>query len=55
MKMEVVSTIFIHSYLWALSFLLDHLLLFENVLCVVFESILKKHHHLGKLCNSSRS
>ena len=32
MKRDGVSTLFIHSYLWALSFLLDHLLLFENVL-----------------------
>ena len=49
MKREGASTLFIHSYLWALSFLLDHLLLFENILCVVFESILKRRHRLGKL------
>ena len=34
MKREGVSTLFICSYLWALSYLLDHLLLFENVLVV---------------------
>ena len=55
MKMEGVSTLFIHSYPWALSYLLDHLLLVEIVLCVVFESILKMRHRLGKLCNDSRS
>ena len=55
MKREGVSILFVHSYLWDLSCLLDHLLLFENVLCVVFESILKRRHCLGKLCNDSRS
>ena len=55
MKREGVSTLFFHSYLWALSCLLDHLLLFENVLCGGFESILKRRLRLGKLCNSSRS
>ena len=40
MKREVASTLFIHGFPWALSFLLDHLLLFEIVLCVwFFESI----------------
>ena len=42
MKREGVSTLFINGYPWALSYFLDHLLLFENVLCVVFESILKR-------------
>ena len=55
MKREGISTLFIHGFPGALSYLLDHLLLFENVLCVVFESILKMHHRLGKLCNGSRS
>ena len=55
MKRERISILFIHSYLWALSGLLDHLLLFENVFCMVFESILKRRHRLGKLCNDSRS
>ena len=55
MKREGASTLFIHGYPWALSYLLDHLLLYENVLCVVFESILKRRHRLGKLCNDSRS
>ena len=42
MKREGIITLFIFSYLRALSFLLDHLLLFECVLVVViFESILK--------------
>ena len=55
MKREGISTLFIHGFPWALSYLLDHLLLFENVLCVVFESILKRCHRLGKLCNGSSS
>ena len=42
MKREGISTLFINDFSWALSYLLDHLLLFENVLCVVFESILKR-------------
>ena len=42
MKREGISTLFIRGFLRALSYLLDHLLLFENVLCVVFESILKR-------------
>ena len=41
MKREGISTLFIHGFPWALSYLLDHLLfLFEIVLDVVFESIL---------------
>ena len=36
MKREGVSTLFIHGFPWDLSYFLDHLLLFENVLCVVF-------------------
>ena len=43
MKREGVSTLFIHNYLWALSYLLDHLknALFEKVFCDVckFENI----------------
>ena len=54
MKREGVSTLFIHSYIWDLSLLLDHLLLFENVLVMSFESIFEKRLHLGKLCNYSR-
>ena len=54
MKREGINTLFIHTYLWALSCLLDHFVLFENVLCVVFESILKRRHRLGKLYNGSR-
>ena len=42
MKREGVSTLFICSYLRALSFLLDHLLLFENLLCVVFLKVFLK-------------
>ena len=42
MKRGGIITLFIRSYLQALSYLLDHLLLFECVLVVViFESILK--------------
>ena len=41
MKKEGITTLLISSFLQALSFLLDHLLLFENVLVVCFESILK--------------
>ena len=55
MKREGINTLFIHGFPWALSYLLDHLLLFENVLCVVFEGVLKRHRRLGKLCNDSRS
>ena len=55
MKREGISTLFIHGFPWALSYLLDHLLLFEIVLCVVFESILQRGHCLGNLCNDSRS
>ena len=54
MKRGGISILFIHSYLWDLSYLLDHLLLFENVLCDDFESILKRRLRLGKHCNSSR-
>ena len=55
MKREGISTLFIHGFPRALGCLLDHLLfLFENVFCVVFESILKRRHRLGKLCNDSR-
>ena len=50
MKREGISTFFICSYLRALSYLLDHLLLFENVLVVwVLKVILKRC-----LCNGSR-
>ena len=49
MKREGVSTLFICSYLRALSFLLDHLVLFENMLCDVGLKIFWKH-----LCNDSR-
>ena len=34
MKREGIGTLFIHGFPWALSYLLDHLLLFEIVLCV---------------------
>ena len=55
MKREGINTLFIHGYPWALNYLLDHLLLFEIMLCVVLESILKRRHRLGKLYNDSRS
>ena len=41
MKREGISNLFIRSYLWALSCLLDHLILFEYACGVGFESILK--------------
>ena len=45
MKREGLITFFIHSHLWALSFLLDHLkmLCLKNVLCggCKFENILQ--------------
>ena len=55
MKREGISILFIHGFPWALSYLLDHLLLFEIVLCVVLKVFLKRVHCLGKLCNDSRS
>ena len=61
MKREGDSTLLIHGFPWALSYLLRSLALllklFEMVLCVWcdFESILKRGHHLGNLCNDSRS
>ena len=56
MKREGVSTLFIHSYLWDISCLLDHFenALFKNVFVVGFESIFEKRLCLGKLCNDSR-
>ena len=56
MKREDVSTLFIHSYLWALSCLLDHFwnCFVWNVFVVGFESIFEKRLRLGKLCNDSR-
>ena len=54
MKREGVSTLFIHSYLWSLSCLLDHLLCLKLCFVVVFESILKRRLRLGELCNDSR-
>ena len=61
MKREGASTLFIHGFPWALSYLLISLALllklFEMALCVWcgFESILKRGHCLGDLCNVSRS
>ena len=54
MKMEGVSTLFIHSYLWILSCLLDHCFCLKVCFVVVFESIFEKRLCLGKLCNDSR-
>ena len=58
MKREGASTLFIHGYPWALSYLLRSLAfafqLFEMVLCVCgFENALKKRPCLGNLCNDS--
>ena len=54
MKREGVSTLFIHSYLWALSCLLYHLLCLKVYFVVVFKSIFEKRLRLGKHCNHSR-
>ena len=43
MKREGISILFIHGFPWALSYSLDHLLLFECACGVFFESILKKN------------
>ena len=58
MKREGASTLFIHGYPWALSYLFRSLALlfqlFEMVLCVCgFENVLKRGHHWGNLCNDS--
>ena len=42
MKREGIITLFIHGYPWALSYLLDHLLLFEIVLRVLFLKVFCK-------------
>ena len=43
MKREGISTLFIHGFLWALSYFLDHLLLlFEIVLGVVLKVFCKE-------------
>ena len=59
MKREGASTLFIHGFPWALSYLFRSLSLlfklFEMVLCVFFESILKRGLCLGNLCNDSGS
>ena len=51
MKSEGASTLFIHGFPWALSYLLISLALllklFEMVLCG-FESILKRGHSFGQ-------
>ena len=56
MKREGISTLFIHGYPWALSYMvLDQLAfdfqLLEIVVCVCFENVLKRGHHCGNLCN----
>ena len=50
MKRESINTLFIRSYLWALSYFLDHLHLFENVLVVWVLKVFEKEC----LCNGSR-
>ena len=42
MKREGISTLFIHGFPWALSYSLDHLLLFEIVLMVRFLKVFLK-------------
>ena len=54
MKREGVRTLFIHSYIWALSCLLDHCFCLKVCFLVGFESIFEKRLYLGKLCNDSR-
>ena len=58
MKREGASTLFIHGYPWALSYLFRSLAfdfqLLEMVVCVcVFENVLKKMPCLGNRCNNS--
>ena len=58
MKRKGISTLFIHGYPWALSYLFRSLAfyfqLFEMVLCVWFLKMLRKRgHHCGNLCNDS--
>ena len=42
MKREGISTLFIHGFPWALSYMLDHLLLVENVLLCGFLKVFGK-------------
>ena len=58
MKREGISTLFIHGYPWALSYLFRSLAfdfqLLEMVVCVcVFENVLKMMPCLGNRCNNS--
>ena len=58
MKREGISTLFIHGFPWALSYLFRSLALafqlFEMVLCGwFFENDLKKRPCLGNLCSDS--
>ena len=56
MKREDASTLFIHGFPWALSYLFRSLAFcLKIVLLCGFESILKRCHRLGELCNDSRS
>ena len=50
MKREGISTLFIHGFPWALSYLIDHFLLFEFLLCVWFLKLFLKM----ELRNNSR-
>ena len=54
MKRKGVSTLFIHSYLRALSCLLDHLLCLKMCFVVFFKVFLKRRLRLGELCNDFR-
>ena len=55
MKREGVRALFIHSYLWALSCLLDHLLCLKKCALWWFLKVfLKRRLRLGGLCNDSR-
>ena len=56
MKREGINTLFIHGFPWALSYLLDRLLLlFENVFGVILKILCKRGLCLGNVCNDSRS
>ena len=57
MEREGASTLFIHGYPWALSYLFRSLAFAFNCLkwCFVcgFKNVLKRGHRCGNLCNDS--
>ena len=59
MKREGASTLFIHGFPWALSYLFRSLafafsIVWNGALCMVLKDVLKRGHHCGNLCNDSR-